>query len=114
VYQRLGMGLPPLRRKMTGYTPPWTAGRGRLGPSWGATPVAGATNVAPATPWGEEMARLGPIAPAPEGEPASTRWLTHVVPQARWAPAQAFIQYLARQLQRKHGHDRLCWVSRRA
>ncbi len=45
------------------------------------------------------MARLGPIAPAREGAPASRRWLTYVVPQPRWAPPQTFIQHQARRSQ---------------
>jgi hypothetical protein len=39
-------GAPPLRRKVTGVTPPWGAGPGSAGPPAAATPVAGATNVA--------------------------------------------------------------------
>ena len=44
-------GLALLRRKMTGDERPCRAGHGRPGPSSGATPVAGATTVAPSQPW---------------------------------------------------------------
>ncbi len=44
---RDSQGLPALRQKVTGGAPPWGAGRGRPGQQAGATPVAGATNVAP-------------------------------------------------------------------
>jgi hypothetical protein len=44
---RQGQGLLPLRQQVTGDTPLGAAGRDRPGPQAAATPVAGATNVAP-------------------------------------------------------------------
>ena len=44
---RHGQGLLPLRQQVTGDMPLGAAGRGSPGPQAAATPVAGATNVAP-------------------------------------------------------------------
>jgi hypothetical protein len=44
---RHGLALRPLRQEATAATPSWWTGCGRLGPPAAATPVAGATNVAP-------------------------------------------------------------------
>jgi hypothetical protein len=58
-----GTALSSLRRKVTGAAPPWRPGRGRPGPSSGATLVAGATNVAPLPPWRGGSGAVGPGRP---------------------------------------------------
>jgi len=68
--KRHGTALLPLRRKVTGAAPPWRPGRGRRGPSSGATMVAGATNVVPSQPWRATQVRLATQYRATDGSGA--------------------------------------------
>jgi hypothetical protein len=61
--KRHGKALLPLRRKVTGDEPPWCAGRGIPGQQSDATPVAGATHVAPSQTWGDDVALSGTVSP---------------------------------------------------